>query len=76
MMKKKLTKSEEQACKDYETHKTRYSDSSFYDEVCLQCGCTDEQRDSNGTYLLNLPCPNQPTKIMVGGQTFKVLEKR
>ena len=32
-------------------HKTRYSDSSLYDEVCEVCGATDSNGDLNG------PCP-------------------
>jgi hypothetical protein len=32
------------------THKTRYSDSSFYDEVCTLCGATDSGE------LLKVPC--------------------
>ena len=32
-------------------HKTRFSDSSFYDEVCIYCGATD--RDSE----LDASCP-------------------
>lgn len=38
------------------THKTRYSDSSLYDEVCTQCGGTDGIGDRS----LNAPCPCAP----------------
>ena len=34
-------------------HKTRYSDSSIYDEVCTICGATD----ANGDDRLKYPCP-------------------
>lgn len=36
-------------------HKTRFSDSSLYDEVCTLCGATD----ANGMAELNRPCPAQ-----------------
>lgn len=35
------------------THKTRMSDSSHYDEKCVQCGATDNLRDDR----LEKPCP-------------------
>lgn len=35
------------------THKTRFSDSSLYDEICTACGCTDSQKE------LENPCPKQ-----------------
>jgi len=38
---------------DHPSHKTRYSDSSFYDEVCTVCGATD----GRGDYGLKYPCP-------------------
>lgn len=38
------------------SHKTRYSDASTFDEVCEQCGATDEQ----GSTRLSEPCPNAP----------------
>lgn len=34
-------------------HKTRYSDSSQYDEVCIKCGATDSMHRGR----LHLPCP-------------------
>jgi hypothetical protein len=37
------------------THKTRYSDSSLYDEVCTLCGVTDY----NGMKELDKPCKAQ-----------------
>lgn len=37
-------------------HKTRMSDSSLYDEVCVWCGATD----GNGVAALNGPCPKAP----------------
>jgi ketol-acid reductoisomerase len=36
----------------HETHKTRYSDSSVYDEICTVCGATD----ARGFDALNKPC--------------------
>lgn len=38
-------------------HKTRFSDSSVYDEVCINCGATDGRNDDR----LNLPCPKPST---------------
>lgn len=35
------------------THKTRISDASTFDEICVHCGATDTW----GSNLLNLPCP-------------------
>jgi hypothetical protein len=40
---------------DAKGHRTRSSDSSFYDEVCVTCGATDAGSALNGT------CPNQVT---------------
>jgi hypothetical protein len=37
------------------THKTRFSDSSLYDEVCIYCGATDGRGDNR----LGDPCPNR-----------------
>lgn len=34
-------------------HKTRFSDSSLYDEVCVHCGATDARGDRR----LEQPCP-------------------
>ncbi len=36
----------------HESHKTRCSDSSFYDEICTLCGATDAGK------WLSLPCPD------------------
>lgn len=41
---------------DHPSHKTRYSDSSIYDEVCIYCGATD----ASGDYDLKFPCPKAP----------------
>lgn len=44
----------------HETHKTRYSDSSIYDEVCIYCGATD----AIGDRRLDQPCPaNEEERI-------------
>lgn len=37
----------------YDTHKTRFSDSSLVDEICVKCGATDAIGDDR----LNQPCP-------------------
>lgn len=50
---KLLTKEQKKA--NYATHKTRYSDSSLYDEVCEVCGATDYV----GSFKLNQPCPGK-----------------
>ena len=39
--------------KTHPTHKTRFSDSSFHDEVCEACGGTD----AAGDLSLGDPCP-------------------
>lgn len=39
----------------HKTHKTRYSDSSLYDEKCELCGATDSSSDNR----LEKPCPNR-----------------
>ncbi|HVX91553.1 MAG TPA: hypothetical protein VHC20_08160 [Candidatus Paceibacterota bacterium] len=39
-------------------HRTRYSDSSLYDEKCVLCGATD-MRGATG---LSKPCPNKDDK--------------
>lgn len=42
----------------YATHKIRYSDSSFYDEVCTMCGGTD----ASGDERLKRPCTGEKSK--------------
>ncbi len=42
------------------SHKTRYSDSSMYDEVCVNCGATDLV--PGGWGKLADPCPKAPTE--------------
>ena len=44
--------------KTHDSHKTRYSDSSIYDEVCIYCGATD----ARGSDKLEKPCPNSNGK--------------
>lgn len=39
--------------RDKNGHCTRFSDSSFYDEVCIYCGATD----ATGSYNLSCLCP-------------------
>lgn len=41
------------------THKTRFSDSSFYDEVCTLCGVTD----TDGMADLSKPCSHAPAEL-------------
>lgn len=41
------------------SHKTRFSDSSFYDEVCEVCGATDQVPGGWGE--LGKPCPATPS---------------
>lgn len=39
------------------SHRTRYSDSSLYDEVCVLCGATDSPHHRvNGIQALKAPC--------------------
>jgi|GEM_PF-3665359 len=40
----------------HSSHKTRISDSSLYDEVCIYCLGTDARNDER----LNRPCPQVP----------------
>lgn len=40
---------------DSNGHRTRSSDSSFYDEVCTLCGATDGRGDNS----LDRPCPKR-----------------
>lgn len=49
--------------KDHPSHLTRYSDSSLYDEVCVNCGATDASGDDR----LKSPCPD-PNGITRGSE--------
>jgi len=40
------------------SHKTRFSDASRFDYVCVYCGATDET--GNGWGELAKPCPKAP----------------
>ena len=55
---------------DHPSHKTRYSDSSVYDEVCVYCGATD----ASGSVGLKKPCPEAPTHL-VGDCPLCAVEK-
>lgn len=44
------------------SHKTRFSDSSIYDEKCVWCGGTDAAGDRS----LNSPCPHSQSKFFKG----------
>lgn len=48
------------------SHKTRFSDSSFYDEVCVNCGATD--RVPGGWGDLAKPCPKTDNPAPSGAQ--------
>ena len=39
------------------SHKTRFSDASTFDEICVNCGATDEVPGGWGN--LALPCPEE-----------------
>lgn len=43
------------------SHVTRMSDASTFDEICVNCGATDEV--PGGWGLLAQPCPNPPKKV-------------
>lgn len=47
---------------DHPSHKTRSSDSSLYDEVCVYCGATD----GRGDHSLKRPCPRAPVADDIG----------
>ena len=58
------------------THKTRFSDSSFYDEVCTLCGKTD----SNGMEELDKPCSprvlySSPGEVVKGLDICPICER-
>jgi hypothetical protein len=68
--------------KTHPSHKTRYSDSSIYDEVCEFCGGTD----ASGDMSLGSECPGDPNDpkyahgmardMMVDSQThFSMVER-
>ena len=46
------------------SHVTRFSDASTFDEICVNCGATDEA--PGGWGRLAYPCPNPPNQ---GGMT-------
>ncbi len=50
------------------SHKTRYSDSSLYDEVCTKCGGTDNVNDDS----LEFPCAGSNKKRLLQTQIRKV----
>ena len=62
------------------SHKTRFSDSSLYDEVCIHCGATD--LTPGGWGKLAEPCPDsiltakQATKLMLDRFPKDVWKKR
>lgn len=53
-------------------HKTRYSDSSFYDEVCIVCGGTDAHGDDR----LQHPCEGSAKAGAVAAAKRKVERAR
>lgn len=44
-------------------HRTRFSDSSYFDEVCIMCGATDGFGDKR----LDQPCPKPLPRFTTGG---------
>src|SRR6266404_7203653 len=54
-----LTKEQRQA--NSATHKTRYSDSSLYDEVCTVCGARDFSIGPDE--IGNAPCPGHTRRV-------------
>jgi hypothetical protein len=46
------------------SHVTRYSDSSFYDEVCVNCGATDQVPGGWGDLGRPCPSPGKPYKTV------------
>lgn len=52
----------------HKTHETRFSDSSLYDEVCVNCGVTDAQNSSVR------PCPELSPRGKTGSVTKTDLE--
>lgn len=46
---------------NHPSHKTRYSDSSHYDEICIYCRATDNLYGSEASKTaLSRPCPSKP----------------
>lgn len=45
--------------KCHETHETRVSDASSFDEICIHCGARDISGGGWGS--LRMPCPNKKT---------------
>jgi len=66
----------------HESHKTRMSDSSLYDEVCVNCGVTDTMKQGNEP----CPCPEKKSEernngvmatevgIVTGTSTERIIE--
>ena len=50
---------------DKHGHRTRFSDSSYFDEVCIMCGATDGFGDKR----LDQPCPKPLPSSTTGGAT-------
>lgn len=50
-------------------HETRFSDSSFYDEVCKRCGGTDAVSDDT----LKYPCAGSPEKAEIESAYRKMI---
>lgn len=48
---------------DKHGHRTRFSDSSYFDEVCIMCGATDGFGDKR----LDQPCPKPLPRSTTGG---------
>lgn len=57
---------------DERGHVTRFSDSSFYDEVCVLCGATDRP---GGNYIYGNNCGVDPIEYESDDDKIKRLEK-
>lgn len=46
----------------HESHVTRFSDASTFDEICVNCGATDEVPGGWGQLAYRCPKPGDPYK--------------
>jgi hypothetical protein len=53
-------------------HITRYSDSSLYDEKCVNCGATDNTYQG----LIKEPCPYPGHPYKTTEEYYKTIEQR
>jgi hypothetical protein len=57
----------------HSSHVTRFSDSSLYDEKCVNCGATDSPYTQRGSRTLADPCPKP---VGNGGITFEEWKRK